>query len=80
MKLNIAVLFGGESVEHEVSIISAHQAMEALDREKYHVIPVYISKDRKLYSSEALMDMKNYRDLNALTAKVPQVYFVIPCS
>jgi len=76
MKLNIAVLFGGESVEHEVSIISAHQAMEALNREKYHVIPVYISKDRKLYSSEALMDMKNYRDLNALTAKVPQVYFV----
>ena len=35
MKLNVGVFFGGESVEHEVSIISAHQAMEALDKNKY---------------------------------------------
>ena len=76
MKLNVAVLFGGESVEHEVSIISAHQAMEALDKEKYNVIPVYISKDRRLYSSDALFDMQNFKDLNALINKIPQVYFV----
>ena len=76
MKLNIAVLFGGESVEHEVSIISAHQAMAALDREKYNVIPVYISKDRKLFSSDQLFDMSIYKNLNELKNRVPQVYFI----
>ena len=35
MKLKVAVFFGGESVEHEVSIISAHQAIENLDQNKY---------------------------------------------
>lgn len=48
MKLNTAVFFGGESVEHEVSIISAHQAIAALDTERYNVIPVYVAKNRKL--------------------------------
>ena len=36
----VAVFFGGDSVEHEVSIISAVQAMTHLNREKYNVIPV----------------------------------------
>ena len=35
MKLNVLVFFGGESVEHEISVLSAHQAMEALDKDKY---------------------------------------------
>ena len=35
MKLRLGVIFGGESVEHEVSIISAVQAMKHLDEEKY---------------------------------------------
>lgn len=45
MKTRVAVLFGGKSVEHEVSIISAIQAIMSMDTEKYEVIPVYI--DRK---------------------------------
>ena len=73
MKLNIAVFFGGESVEHEVSIISAHQAIEALDKEKYTVIPIYVSKDRRMYTSELLLDMKNYTDLKALTDQCIQI-------
>jgi D-alanine-D-alanine ligase len=76
MKLKIAVFFGGESVEHEVSIISGHQAMAALDKSKYDVIPVYISKDRKFYCSPLLEDMKNYTDLNALIRKCTQVMLV----
>ena len=44
MKLNVAVFFGGESVEHEVSVISAHQAIAALNKDKYNVIPIYVSK------------------------------------
>lgn len=73
MKLNIAVFFGGESVEHEVSIISASQAMNAMDSEKYNIIPVYIAKDRKMYCSDLLRDIRNYRDIPALLNKCTQV-------
>lgn len=76
MKIKVAVLFGGESVEHEVSIISAKQAMEALDQEKYEVIPVYISKNRDFYCGEELKDLKNYKDMKALLERVPQVVLV----
>jgi len=46
-KLRIIVLFGGRSGEHEVSINSAASVLEALDRKKYHVIPVAITRDGK---------------------------------
>ena len=44
MKINLAVIFGGRSVEHEVSVISAVQAMASMDKEKYNIIPVYMTK------------------------------------
>ena len=46
MRIKVGVIFGGESVEHEVSVISAIQAMNKIDEEKYEVIPIYITKDR----------------------------------
>ena len=49
MKIKLGVVFGGETVEHEVSIISALQAIENIDKDKYEVIPIYISKDRIWY-------------------------------
>ena len=52
MKINLAVFFGCRSVEHEVSIISAVQAMRAIDRDKYDVIPVYVTKEGELFSGE----------------------------
>ena len=76
MKLNVAVFFGGESVEHEVSIISAHQAMEAMDQNKYNVIPVYVAKDRRLYCSDQLKEMKNFKDLDALKKQCTQITIV----
>ena len=63
MKTNLAVFFGGRSVEHEVSIISAVQAMNALDREKYNVIPVYITKDAEMYTGPMLFFIENYRNM-----------------
>ena len=48
MKLKVGVFFGGKSVEHEVSIITALQAIENMDKEKYDVLPIYISKDNKI--------------------------------
>ena len=66
MKIRLGVIFGGESVEHEVSIISAVQAMYKLDNEKYDVIPIYINKDRQWYTGEALKDIETYQDLDLL--------------
>ena len=77
MKLNTAVFFGGESVEHEVSIISAQQAIAALDTDRYNVIPVYVAKNRKLYVGEALNDIANFRNLNTLIDSCTQVTIVL---
>ena len=78
MKLNVAVFFGGESVEHEVSVISAHQAMDALDHSKYNVIPVYVSKDRRLFTSEQMGDIHFFtgRKLDEAIAESTQIYIV----
>ena len=46
MKLKVAVLFGGKSTEHEISIISAIQAIGYIDRDKYDIIPVYMKTGR----------------------------------
>jgi len=62
MKINVAVFFGGKSTEHEISCISANQAIHALDREKYDVLPIYISKDNEFYTGEKLFDLSNYAD------------------
>ena len=62
MKIRVGVIFGGESVEHEVSIISAIQAMNKMDTEKYDIVPIYITKDRKWYTGEMLKEIENYSD------------------
>ena len=66
MKLRVGVIFGGESVEHEVSIISAVQAMKSMDSEKYEIIPIYIGKDREWYTGKLLSDIDIYSDLDLL--------------
>ena len=64
MKIKLGVVFGGETVEHEVSIISALQAISNLNKDKYEVIPLYISKDRTWYTGHVLMDVENYKDFD----------------
>ena len=66
MKIKLGVIFGGESVEHEVSIISAVQAMNKIDQEKYDVIPIYITKDGEWYTGNMLMDVEVYGDLGLI--------------
>ena len=62
MKIRVGVIFGGESVEHEVSIISAIQAMNKMDTEKYDIVPIYITKDRKWYTGDMLKEIEVYSD------------------
>ncbi|MBP3706948.1 MAG: D-alanine--D-alanine ligase [Clostridia bacterium] len=66
MKTNIAVFYGCRSVEHEVSIISAVQAMRAINREKYDVTPIYVDKSGTMYTSDELFEIENYSDLDKL--------------
>ena len=73
MKTRVAVIFGGNSVEHEVSIISALQAFAALDREKYDVLPLYITKKNEWYTGEHMGDIRSYTDLPACLAAATRV-------
>ena len=66
MRIRVGVIFGGETVEHEVSIISAIQAMNKMDEEKYEIIPIYITKDREWYTGDMLRDIDVYQDLNLI--------------
>lgn len=74
MKTNVAVFFGGRSVEHEISVVSALQAINAFDSEKYEIIPIYISKSGRWFTGTQLLDIKNYKDLKALTSRLTEVF------
>ncbi len=75
MKTVVGVFFGGKSVEHEVSIISAMQVIENLDSEMYEVVPVYISKDNRFYTSELLTKIEEFKDLEETKRMSNEVYF-----
>ena len=74
MKTNVAVFFGGRSVEHEISVISALQAINAFNADKYTITSIYISKQGRWFTGEPLLDIKNYKDLSGLTAKCTEVF------
>jgi D-alanine-D-alanine ligase len=74
MKTNIGVIFGGRSTEHEISVISASQAMAAINRDKYDVTPIYITKQGHWYTGDALFDVKNYRRIPELLSRCTEVY------
>lgn len=73
MKIKVGVIFGGETVEHEVSIISALQAINNIDKEKYEVVPIYISKDRVWYTGDSLLDIEIYKDFESIKKECKEV-------
>ena len=66
MKLSVGVIFGGKSLEHEMSIISAIQAMNNIDTDKYDIVPIFITKDNIWYTGGALRYIDTFKDLNLL--------------
>ena len=76
MKINVGVFFGGRSVEHEISVISALQAINAFNKDKYAITPVYISKQGKWYTGNDLFEVDNYRDLDGLLKRCTPVYLM----
>jgi D-alanine-D-alanine ligase len=72
-KETVAVLFGGLSAEHEISIITALQAIHAMDFSRYKMVPVYISTNGKWYTGDALLDKTFYRNFSENIKKVQEV-------
>ncbi|MBR5528059.1 MAG: D-alanine--D-alanine ligase [Clostridia bacterium] len=77
LKVNVGVLFGGKSVEHEVSVISGLQAYRNLDQEKYRPIAIYISKKGEMYVGDKLSEISSFSgDINALLKESTRVTLV----
>ena len=68
---NIGVIYGSRTCEHDVSIISALQAAQALDTKNYNITYIYIGREGTWYTGEALADVKFYEHFDA--AKLTRV-------
>lgn len=72
----VLVAFGGASPEHEVSVITAHQAMAALQEEATPVKPLYVSKSGEWFTGDVLLDLKNFENLRTLEQNAKACSFV----
>src|SRR5258708_15351325 len=63
-KQTVGVIFGSRSVEHDVSIVTAQQVMQALSPAKYEVVPIYITRSGKWLTGPLLADIKNFQTEN----------------
>lgn len=61
-------------MEHEISVITASQVMAAFDTDMYEIIPVYITKQGRWFTGQALFDLKNYKDLKGLEGMCEEVF------
>ncbi|MEW6162307.1 MAG: D-alanine--D-alanine ligase family protein [Nitrospirota bacterium] len=73
-RLRIGVIFGSRSVEHEVSIITAHQVMQAIDKHKYEIVPIYITKEGHWFTGEKLLMLESFKDLSSLVSSLEKAY------
>ena len=76
MKTRVAMIFGGKSVEHEVSVISGIQAIMSMDTDKYEVIPVYMTKKNEMYTGADIGNIEAYKDIKGLLEKSQRVIMV----
>lgn len=71
---NIGVIFGGVSCEHDVSIVTALQLMENIDRAKYQIYPIYIHSDGEWYVDEKLLNTKIYEEFDSYKYGITKGY------
>ncbi len=72
-RLRVGVFFGSRSVEHEVSVITAQQAMAAMDADRLVPVPVYIAKSGAWYTGDLLLQLDRYKDIDRLVAASTRV-------
>ncbi|MDD3840866.1 MAG: D-alanine--D-alanine ligase [Clostridia bacterium] len=73
-KKMIAVIFGGRTVEHEVSIVTGHQFIENMDKTKYDVVPIYITRDGEWFTGEKLLNIENFKEFDRIRKDVNKTY------
>ena len=61
-KIQLGLIFGGRSCEHEVSVISALQLSHSVNREKYDLYPIYINKNGEWFSGPALLKLETFKE------------------
>ena len=76
MKIKVGVFFGGNSVEHEISVITMNQAISSLDPEKYEIVPIYIAKNGVMYTGDDLFDLYSFKDMDVLLKRCYKVAVV----
>lgn len=74
----LAVIYGGITPEHEVSIITAVQLMENVDQEKYQLVPIYIDKSGGWWTGKQLLDIDYYRTQDLQQPTGLQPYSISP--
>ena len=76
MKISIGVIFGGRSLEHDLSVLTAIQAMDNIDKERYEVVPIYITKDLQMYTGGMLRYIDSYKDFNLIRRYAKKVNLI----
>ena len=77
MTKNLVIAFGGVSPEHEVSVLTAMQAIAALNDSEFNLVPLYISKSGRWYSGNTLLELENFKDLKDLEANAIPCHFTL---
>jgi D-alanine-D-alanine ligase len=72
-QLKVGVFFGSRSVEHEVSVITAQQAIAAMPVDRFEPVPVYIAKSGAWYTGDQLLQLERYKDIDRLIAASTRV-------
>lgn len=75
MKLNLGVVFGGNSVEHDVSILTALSAIRFLNHDKFNFIPLYYAKNQRFYTGSAAGEITTYQKLDKIDQLLDEVIF-----
>lgn len=76
MKISIGVIFGGRSLEHDLSVLTAVQAMDNIDKERYEVVPIYITKNLEMYTGGMLRYIDSFKDFNLIRRYAKKVNLV----
>lgn len=71
--VKLGVVFGSRSVEHEVSIITATQLMRSVDRTQYELVPLYIDKQGRWWTGDALADIATFQTLDLENPQHPDI-------
>ncbi len=74
MNKTIGVIFGGVSPEHEVSVITGLQILKNINKNKFDVVPIYVSKQGKWYSHPSLYNPETYKNLEKIEMSANEVY------